>query len=272
MTDPLVSIVTVTFNAEKYIEQTIQSVLAQTYRNVEYIIIDGESSDGTIDIIRRYANRLSYWISEKDNGIYDAMNKGILHAHGELIGIVNASDFYAPYTIQTIVDAYEQHPNIGIFHGNINMLNEDGSLFKQKSADSDLAQLDKGFGLFHPTFFVRKDIYQQVGLYDTSFRLAADYDFALRCRNAGVAFYHIPQVLSNFRVGGATNKQRLNSLSESKTALLNNGITQQQAEQTYALWKKQTYKDIILRKIYNALCKIFPHKWIYKISLWIRIK
>lgn len=269
--NPLVSVITVTFNAQQYIEQTIESVLAQTYQNVEYIIIDGGSTDGTVDIIRRYAERLSYWVTEKDNGIYDAMNKGIRHAKGELIGMVNASDSYENDTIQAVVDAYRLHPENGVFHGNINMLNEDGSLFKQKCANNNLTQLNNGFRLFHPTFFVKKDTYQRIGLYDTSFRLAADYDFALRCRNAGVTFYHIPQVLSNFRVGGATNKQRLNSLNESKMALLKNGVTPQQAEQTYRFWLKQMRKDIVLRKIYNILRKIFPQQLIHHISLRIHV-
>ena len=92
-TSHLVSIITVTYNAEKYLEQTIRSVIAQTYPNIEYIIIDGGSTDGTIDINKKYSDRIAHWVSEPDKGIYDAMNKGIRFAHGELIGIVNASDY-----------------------------------------------------------------------------------------------------------------------------------------------------------------------------------
>lgn len=271
MNSPLVSVITVTFNAQRYIEQTIQSVLAQTYPDTEYIIIDGGSTDGTTDIIHRYAGHLSYWVSEKDNGIYDAMNKGIRHAKGQLIGMVNAGDFYEPDTVQRVVDAYMQHPDCGVFHGDINMLNEDGSLFKQKHANTDLQQLDKGFGLFHPTFFIPKAVYEKIGLYDTDFRLAADYDFALRCRNAAVPFCHIPYILSNFRIGGATNRQRRRSIEESKRALLKNGVPAQTAGQAYRQWLRQMRKDIVLRRIYDILRKIFPQQLIHRISLRIHI-
>lgn len=271
MDTPLVSIITVTFNAKDYLEQTIQSVLAQTYTPIEYIIIDGGSTDGTIDIIKRYSNHLSYWVSEPDKGIYDAMNKGISYTKGELVGIVNASDFYEPDTVERVVAASNQNPQAGIFHGNINMLNEDGSLFKVKLPNTDLQQLAKGFGLYHPTFFVRKSVYDTMGKYDTTFRLAADYDFALRCWKNDIVFCYINRILSNFRVGGATNKRRLLGLEESKKALLQNGIPPTEAERTYTLWVHDMHKDIRLRRIYDILRKILPQKWIYTISRYVHV-
>ena len=271
-TSHLVSIITVTYNAEKYLEQTIRSVIAQTYPNIEYIIIDGGSTDGTIDIIKKYSDRIAHWVSEPDKGIYDAMNKGIRFAHGELIGIVNASDYYAKDTIQKVVEAYQTHPNAGILHGNINMLNEDGSLFKHKVADTNLQHLEKGFFIFHPTFFVAKRVYDTMGLYDTTFRLAADYDFALRCWKAGTEFYHIDSVLSNFRVGGATNQQRQKSLAESKRALINNGVSEQAAEKTYLIWKSKMRKDILARFVYDKLRKILPFAFVQKTSEFIKIR
>ena len=121
MSNPLVSIITVTYNAEKYLEQTIKSVISQSYKNIEYIIIDGMSSDGTVDIIKRYQKYIAHFSSEPDKGIYDAMNKGIKKANGELIGIINSSDFYEPDAVETVVSAYLQNKGAGIFHGNINM-------------------------------------------------------------------------------------------------------------------------------------------------------
>lgn len=271
-TSTLVSIITVTYNAKNYIGQTIQSVIAQTYPNIEYIIIDGGSTDGTVDIIKKYKDHIAHWVSEPDKGIYDAMNKGISFAHGELIGIVNASDYYAEDTVQKVVEAYQTHLNAGLFHGNINMLNEDGSLFKHKIADSNLQHLETGFSIFHPTFFVTKNVYDKMGLYDTTFRLAADYDFALRCWKAGIGFYYIDSVLSNFRVGGATNQQRLQSLEESKKALLNNGISEQDAEHTYSIWITKMRKDIFARSVYDKLRTILPFAFVQKISEFIKIK
>lgn len=271
-TSPLVSIITVTYNAKNYLEQTIQSVIAQTYPNIEYIIIDGGSTDGTIDVIKKYDNHIAHWVSEPDRGIYDAMNKGIRLAHGKLIGMVNASDYYEPNTVQRVIEAYQAKPNVGIFHGNINMLNEDGSFFKRKVADTNLQHLEMGFSIFHPTFFVTANVYETMGLYDIHFRLAADYDFALRCWKAGVIFHHIDSILSNFRVGGATNQQRLQSLEESKQALINNGIPEQEANHAYAVWKSKMQKDIVARYFYDLLRKIFPTYLIQKITPHIQIK
>lgn len=271
-TSPLVSIITVTYNAKNYLEQTIQSVIAQTYPNIEYIIIDGGSTDGTIDVIKKYDNHIAHWVSEPDRGIYDAMNKGIRLAHGKLIGMVNASDYYEPNTVQRVIEAYQAKPNVGIFHGNINMLNEDGSFFKRKVADTNLQHLETGFSIFHPTFFVAKRVYDTMGLYDTTFRLAADYDFALRCWKAGTEFYHIDSVLSNFRVGGATNQQRQKSLAESKRALINNGISEQAAEKTYLIWKSKMRKDIFARFVYDKLRTILPFAFVQKTSEFIKIK
>lgn len=269
---PLVSIITVTFNAKDYLEQTIQSVINQTYKHLEYIIIDGGSTDGTVDIIKKYSGHLSFWISEPDKGIYDAMNKGISHANGEIIGIVNASDFYEPYTIQTVVDASIQNTSAGIFHGNINMRNEDGTLFKIKQPNNNLQNLAKGFQLFHPTFFVRKIVYDTIGSYDTSFRMAADYDFALRCWKNNIKFFYIDRILSNFRIGGTTDKKRLQGLEESKRALLNNGISAEKAEESYTQWLHDMRKNERLRKIYDLLRKIIPQKIIYRISQYIHVR
>ena len=187
MKQPLISIITVTRNAEKYLEKTIQSVLAQTYQNIEYLIIGGNSTDGTIEIITNYelriTNTLKYFrfVSENDNGLYDAMNKGIRMAKGDLIGMVNAGDFYEPNAVETVVSTYLQHKDTGILYGNINMLNEDGSFFKLKKSDTNLEKLYKGMSLYHPTFFVAKSVYEKHGLYDLQYKIASDFDFVIRC-------------------------------------------------------------------------------------------
>ena len=115
---PLVTIITVVLNGEKYVEQTFKSVFNQTYLNIEYIVIDGCSKDNTIDIIKKYDNQIDYWQSGSDNGIYFAMNKGIELANGELIGILNADDYYNEYTVKLIVESYLK-TNVDVFHGDI---------------------------------------------------------------------------------------------------------------------------------------------------------
>lgn len=269
---PLISVITVTYNAKSYLEQTMQSVFAQTYPNIEYIIIDGGSIDGTLDIIKHHEKKIAFWVSEKDNGIYDAMNKGIRSAKGELIGIINASDYYEPDAISEIVKEYLQHQDVGIFHGNINMLNMDGSFFKQKTASKDVDNLCNGFSLFHPTFFVTKSTYNQMGAYDTNFKIAADYDFSLRCANAHVKFFHIDKVISSFRVGGISSADKKKCLEESKKVLLNNHINTKEADEIYKRWIQSERKNHIYRTVYEGLRIFFPNKLMSRIALKFSVK
>lgn len=257
-TDFVVSIITVTFNAASFIEQTIQSVIHQTYKNVEYIIVDGGSNDGTVDIIRQYEDHISKWVSEPDKGLYDAMNKGIRMATGQLIGIVNASDFFNPDTVSIMVDAARKNPDVGIFHGDINMLNEDGSFFKRKSPDPDLSQHYKGMKVYHPTMFVRKDVYQTLGVYDIQYRISADFDFILRCALANVKFHYIPEVISNFRVGGVSSVRQNAAMEECAHSLSNNGYSAEIVASLLGQWRRKARKDALNKRCYDVLRKLLP--------------
>ncbi len=125
---PLMSIITVVFNGEKFLEQTIQSVINQTYKNIEYIIIDGGSTDGTLDIIKKYKDKIDYWASEKDEGIYDAMNKGIKVAKGKYLAFINADDWYEDNALNHVFSAYSQNQNIDFFYGNLNFIKDGGEV------------------------------------------------------------------------------------------------------------------------------------------------
>jgi len=197
-----VSIVTVVFNGEKYLEQTIQSVLNQTYSNIEYIIIDGGSTDGTVDIIKKYEHKLAYWVSEKDNGIYNAMNKGITHCNGELIGIINADDWYESNAIELVVNAYSEE-QFDICHGNLNLIDLNSNIFIK--ATDDLKDMKKRMMIFHPTVFIKKSIYLTHGMYDESFNIAADYDLILRLYTKKMKFLRISKLITNFREGGISS-------------------------------------------------------------------
>ena len=268
---PSISIITVTFNASKCIEKTIKSVLAQSFQDWEYIIIDGGSKDGTVDIIKQYADRLTYWVSEPDKGIYDAMNKGIAHASGELIGIVNAGDYYEPDTLSIVAEAYRMHPNAGIFHGILNYRNIDGTLFKTKIPDSDVSHLCSAFRMHHPTFFVTKTTYASIGAYDTTYRITADYDFALRAYFKGIEFYYINEVLSNFILDGISSTNRKATLKESKRALLKNGISEKEAEQTYLQWLRKEKKNNFYRKGYDFLKTLVPLAILNRIAKYFKV-
>lgn len=193
---PLVSIVTVVLNGEKYIEQTIKNVLEQTYPNIEYIIIDGASKDGTLKIIQKYDNQVDLWASEKDQGIYFAMNKGILLAKGELIGIVNADDYYSKNTVKLVVDAFLK-TNADVLHGDILLITD-----KETRMKPDITKMDEQPSVFHPTCFVKRSVYNEIGMFDTQYRISSDYDFLLRCLKKNYKFHYIPEVLSHFRPGG----------------------------------------------------------------------
>ena len=177
---PLVSVVTPVFNGERYLEETILSVLNQDYDNIEYIIIDGGSTDGTQAILKKYDDRIDYWISEPDNGIYDAMNKGIRLAKGELVGIINSDDYYTAGAVKSVADEASRHPKAHVFHGNME--------FQQTHGAKELWRPRRTFtkyGLYrmpvnHPTVFVRSACYRECGVFDTRYRVAADYGLMLK--------------------------------------------------------------------------------------------
>jgi glycosyltransferase involved in cell wall biosynthesis len=201
MNTPLVSIITVVFNGERYLEQAIRSVLEQSYVNIQYIVIDGGSTDGSVSIIRNHGDRIARWISEKDEGISDAFNKGIAHCDGEIIGILNADDWYEPETVSLAV----QHlASADVAFGDIRLWRDN----KQDSVvRGNIGQLAKEMTLNHPTVFVRKQCYDTYGGFDLHYRCAMDYDLLLRLKVNHCRFAYIPSVLANMRWGGMSDDQ-----------------------------------------------------------------
>lgn len=196
---PLVSVITVVYNGEKYIEDVIRSVLNQTYNNIEYIIIDGGSSDNTISIIKRYEHQISFWVSETDKGISDAFNKGITKATGEIIGIINSDDWYEKDAVEKVV---ANSNNADVIYG-------DMQLWKNNKKDfivrGDHHFLTREMTVNHPTVFVRKECYNRLGLFDIQYKLAMDYDLMLRFAVNKCRFRYVPEVLSNMRWEGVSD-------------------------------------------------------------------
>jgi glycosyltransferase involved in cell wall biosynthesis len=180
--NPLVSVVTVVYNGEKHIEQTIRSVLEQSYRPVEYIVVDGGSTDGTIDILAKYGDRIDYWISEPDKGISDAMNKGILLSTGELIAHLHADDFFAnPSVLSSVCSEYLRRQGILWMTGGINIVAREGKILEEiKARKYSYKRLIRGNILLHPATFVTRQAFEKVGVFDTGYRYAMDYDLWLR--------------------------------------------------------------------------------------------
>ena len=205
--NPMVTVVTVCYNSELTIRRTVESVLNQTYSSVEHIIIDGNSQDGTLGIIQEYRQRFGERIqvvSEPDCGIYDAMNKGIKIATGDLIGILNSDDYYEKDAIEKIVNAWDKR-GMQILYGLMRTL-KDG---KEHSVSMLSHLFLHEHMIWHPSCFVTKDVYQKVGLFDTQYRSVADYDFMLRAYDSReVRFVPIYSVIANFSVGGMSESSK----------------------------------------------------------------
>ncbi len=211
---PLVTIVTVVYNNAVHLEQTIESVLGQSYRNIEYLIIDGGSTDGTIGIIERYDDRIAYWVSEADRGISDAFNKGIAAAHGEIIGILNSDDWYEEDAVAQAVEKI-RYEGADIAYGMVQWWDGD-SPAEKVSADHDL--LDREMSLNHPAVFVARAAYEWIGLYRTDFLFAMDYEWLLRAKKAGLTFTSIPRCVANMRLEGISNNYWWRALKEEALA------------------------------------------------------
>lgn len=206
MSEMLVTVLTPCYNSGKTIEKTLECIENQTYKNIEYIIIDGGSTDNTLDLIERHRSRLPKQltvISEKDNGIYDAMNKGIKLARGQLIGIVNSDDSYEKDTVEQVVNHFGNNPYEVIYGMQRTYL--DGMEKAVFIYHHDFLPQQM---ITHPTCFVTKDTYEKFGVFDTQYRSAADYDLMLRYfKNGEVIFTPVYRVLSNFSLGGISSSQ-----------------------------------------------------------------
>jgi len=206
--EPLISIITTVLNNKETIEDAIKSVLNQTYPNIEYIIVDGGSTDGTIEVINKYRKNISKFISEKDRGVYDG--KGIRMATGEIIGILNSDDIYVrDNVIGEVVKAMEEN-NADCCWGDlvyVDAKNTDRIIRYWKSSEYKEGKFKTGWVPPHPTFFVRKWIYEKYGYFNINFPIAADYELMLRfLEKYKVKSCYIPQVMVKMRIGGQSNK------------------------------------------------------------------
>lgn len=206
-----ISIITVVFNNSNTIRSAINSVLSQTYKDIEYIIIDGASTDSTIEIINEYRGKISTIISEKDNGIYDAMNKGIMKASGDIIGILNSDDLYDNINILEIVaKEFLIDEKLDILYGDLLYVEKNDIskvVRKWKSCEYDSSFFERGEVPPHPSLFLRRKIYLEAGLFDLKYKLASDYEFMLRVfKKYEFKKKYINYTLVRMRLGGATNK------------------------------------------------------------------
>jgi glycosyltransferase involved in cell wall biosynthesis len=202
---PSVSIITVVYNSERFIEQTILSVINQSYANIEYIVIDGGSTDGTLDTIRKYEHAIAHWISEPDGGIYHAMNKGLELCTGQIVGIINSGDWYDPDVVSAAVDAFSSG-NVDVVYGDLCLVDLTTNVSQIVKPKIHLLKESMVY-LGHPTVFVKKVVYAQY-LFNTEYLIAADYEFILGLYANGFIFEYCDGSITHMRTGGASSSYR----------------------------------------------------------------
>lgn len=200
---PTVTVVTPSYNQADYLEETIRSVLNQSYSYLEYIIVDGGSTDGSVEIIRKYSDKLAWWISEPDQGQTDAINKGFAKANGDILAWLNSDDTYLEGAISEAVDYLEANPEVGMVYGDANLINDDGIILGRFPArQTDFRKLMRGFvHIPQQAAFFRAQLWHQVGPLDPTFYFAMDYDLWVRLSQLSTLHYH-PRLWANFRLHG----------------------------------------------------------------------
>lgn len=226
-----VSIITATYNSAETISDTLQSLNAQSYQDIEYIIIDGSSKDNTLAVIKQQCPCVTTIISEPDKGIYDALNKGICAATGDIVGFLHSDDLFAyPDAVKDIVEQL-QNSNSDALYGDLQYVskNDTNNVIRLwKSGQYSRSQLKNGWMPPHPTFYMKRDLYEKHGLFNLNFKIAADYDSLLRYLwTNNVKMTYLPKVIMKMRVGGASNRNLKNIIQKTKediTALKNNNL------------------------------------------------
>ena len=225
-----ISIVTAVYNNREVVVDAIESILTQSFSNVELVLIDGGSTDGSLDALAIYRDRISVLVSEPDSGIYDALNKGIRLASGDVVGLLHSDDLLADeHTLKRVADAFAD-PDIDAVYGDL--------VYVRRSDPTEVVRywragaftidnLSWGWMPPHPTFYVRRHLYERLGGFDVTYRIAADYDCMLRFLTHGVRVKYLPHLLVKMRMGGASNRSIGNILLKSREdyrALAQNGI------------------------------------------------
>jgi glycosyltransferase involved in cell wall biosynthesis len=197
----LISIITPSYNQAPFIEKTIQSVLSQDMPQIEYLIVDGGSTDGTVDILKKYESKLAWWISEKDGGQTDAINKGFAHAKGDVLAWINSDDTYEPGAVAAAASYLQDHPEVGMVYADCNYINESGRVIgKFNAAQTDYRLLRRGSThIPQQTMFFKAELWKEIGPLDPSFYFAMDYDLWTRIA-ARAPIKYVPQTWANFRL------------------------------------------------------------------------
>lgn len=247
-----ISIITITLNSDKTLERTIQSIIRQDYDNLEYIVVDGGSEDKTLDIIRRYEKHISKWISEPDEGISDAFNKGIGMATGDIIGIVNSDDGLLPGALKKIQSVYDE--TIDVYRGKVLLWKEDSDTKVEEIPSMHLTYgaMNK---IGHQSTFITASAYQKFGKYDVACRYVMDYELLLRFEKAGAKFRYVDSTLAFYSLGGLTfTKMTRARMEENIYARRKNGAD-----------NSELFKFLIVKLAKEAIRKFVPKEFLMKL-------
>lgn len=242
-----ISIITITYNSEKTLEQTIKSVVDQGYANLEYIIIDGGSKDGTLDIVNKYRDKIAVVVSEKDNGISDAFNKGIKRATGDVIGIINSDDLLAEGALKALSEAFED--NIDVYRGNL-LIWDDTNGTQYVNIPTMHFDIKRNLlSVCHPSTFISRKAYDKWGVYNVDMRYMMDADILFRFYRKGATFKHIDRSLAIFRLGGVTSDNWKKKIPEYKKVLKDNGASDWEIFKRMSVYKVRNNLKTILFKL-----------------------
>lgn len=222
------SIITVSYNSARTIRDTLESIRNQDYEDIEYIIVDGGSADGTLDIISEYSDIVTRMVSEPDHGISDAMNKGIRMATGDVIGIIHSDDMLYEGALRRIAAVYDE--SIDVYYGDCVVCDESGNLMHVLTAKSDLSDMPYSFGLIHPSTFITKRAYGEWGLYSTSHKYAMDYELLLRFYKKQAVMKYVNAAMAVYRVGGTNQIYRKKTIMEVRNISIHYGANPVKAE------------------------------------------
>ena len=221
---PNISIITATYNRAQTLEISILSVLNQNYPRLEYIIIDGGSTDGSVEIIKKYEKHLSYWVSEPDKGIADAWNKGIIKSTGDIISMLNSDDWYEPGIFSKVATIFQRNPFLDIVHGNVRYWQNSKNLYIKKPY-LEPKFIWKFMPYLFPSCFIKKSLYDEYGLFDTSYKVCMDYELMMRFFTKGRNFLYVDEVMANFELGGLSDVKCTSGLIENKDIVIRYGYS-----------------------------------------------
>lgn len=261
MSELLVSIITISFNSAQHIEQTIKSVIGQDYPNIEYIIVDGGSTDGTLDIVKRYEDGIAKWVSEPDRGPTHAINKGVRMSSGDIIALLNSDDYYADGSVvRRVVETFERSEDVGMVYGILNYVDpKTGEVILRWGRDADPSEIRTRMYLPTPTVFSRREIWDKVGFYSEDYNYADDYEWTIRAlKNTRPHF--LDYTITCMRDMGRSGQNYKEALAETARALKANGYYLD-----YAKTLVRNFIKIILTEL--GLKDIIYKVWARNVSL-----